>query len=85
MADVSRDFTIVDSLLNSTLDMNSVDLVSINTMIASRAMNALLRNEVTPGRTSTPKRRKPEVSPPLKKKVKVEWCCSEGQMNGNER
>ena len=68
VADVSRDITIVDSLSDSTLDMDSMDLESINTTIALGAMNALLRNEVTPGRTSTPKRWKPEMSPPPKKK-----------------
>ena len=46
-----------------------MDLESINTTIASGAMNALLRNEVTPGRTSTLKHRKPEVSPPPKRKL----------------
>ena len=71
VADVSRDITIVDSLSDSTLDMDSMDLESINTMIASGAMNALLRNKVTPGRTLTPKCRKPEVSPPPKKKLKL--------------
>ena len=69
--DVSREITIVDLLSDSTLDMDSMDLDSINTTIASGAMNALLRSEVTPGRTSTPKHRKPEVSPPLKKKSKL--------------
>ena len=81
MADVSRDITIVDSLLDSTLDMDSMDLESINTTIASGAMNALLRNEVTAGRTFTIKRQKPEASPPPKKKLKY----GEGQINGNER
>ena len=86
VADVSRDITIVDLLSDSTLDMDSMDLESINTTIASGAMNALLRNEVTPGRTSTPNRSKsettpgrtstpkhgnPEVSPPPKKKLKL--------------
>ena len=71
MADVSRDITIVDSLSDSTLDMDSMDLDSINTTIASEAMHALLRNEVTPGRTSTLKHRKPKVSHPLKKKLKL--------------
>ena len=45
VADVSGDITIVDSLSDSILDMDSMDLESINTMIASGAMNALLRNE----------------------------------------
>ena len=67
VADASRDITIVDSLSDSTLDMDSMDMEFINTMIASGAMNALLRNEVTPGGTSTPKCRKPEGSPHLKR------------------
>ena len=71
VAVVSRDITIVDSLSDSTLDMDSINLESIITMIALGAMNALLRNEVTPGRTSTPKCQKPEVSPKPKKKLKL--------------
>ena len=63
VADVSRDITIVDLLSNSTLEMDSMDLESINTTIASGARNALLRNEVTPGRTSTPKHSKSEMTP----------------------
>ena len=62
VADMSRDITIVDSLTESTLEMDSIEFESINTMIASGAMNSLLRNEVTPGRTSTPKR-KPDGTP----------------------
>ena len=79
VADVSRDITIVESLTESTLEMDSIEFESINTMIASGAMNALLRNEVTPGRTSTPKRKpdgtpkrnKPESTNPPKKKLKL--------------
>ena len=59
---VLRDITIVDSLTDSTLEMDSIKFESINTMIASGAMNALLRNEVTPVRTSTPKC-KPDRTP----------------------
>ena len=55
VADVSRDITIVDSLTDSTLDMDSIKFESITTTIALGAMNAVLRNEVTPGRMSTPK------------------------------
>ena len=62
VADVSRDITIVDSFTESTLEMDSIKFESINTTIASGAMNALLRNEVTAGRTSTPKR-KPDGTP----------------------
>ena len=80
VADVSRDITIVDLLAHSTLEMDSIKFESINIMIASGAMNALLRNEVTPGRTSTPKHSKPAVTPecmnpelsnPPKKKLKL--------------
>ena len=49
VVDVSRDITIVDFLTDSTLEMDSIEFESINTTIASGAMNALLRNEVTPG------------------------------------
>ena len=79
VADVSRDITIVDSLTESTLEMDSIEFESINTTIASGAMKALLRNEVTPGKTSTPKhkpdgtpkRNKPESTNPPKKKLKL--------------
>ena len=63
VADVLRDITIVDSLRDSTMEMDSIEFESINTRIASGVMNALLRNEVTPGRTSTPKRSKPAGTP----------------------
>ena len=63
VADVLRDITIVDLLTESTLEMDSIEFESINTTIALGAMNALLRNEVTPGRTSTPKHSKPVVTP----------------------
>ena len=43
--------------------MDSIKFESINTMIALGAMNVLLRNKVTPGRTSTPKCSKPAVTP----------------------
>ena len=80
VVDVSRDITIVDSLTDSTLEMDSIEFESINTMIASGAMNALLSNEVTPGRTSTPKSSKrpgttkctnPESNNLPKKKLKL--------------
>ena len=57
-----------------------MEFESINIRIASEAMNALLRNEVTPGRTSTPKLSKPagapkhtnlELTNPPKKKLKL--------------
>ena len=79
MADVSRDITIVDLLTERTLEMDSIEFESINTTVASDAMNALLRSKVTPGRTSTPKRKpdgtlkhnKPESTNPPKKKLKL--------------
>ena len=50
-----------------------MELDSINTTIASRAMNALM-SAVTPGRTSTPKRNRPDTVDPSttnKKKLKL--------------
>ena len=93
VTDVSRDITIVDSLTESTLEMDSIKFESINTMIASGAMNALLRNEVTPGRTSTPKCKpdgtlkcnKPESTNPPKKKLKLSGAAVREKINGNER
>ena len=49
VADVLRDITIVDSLTDSTLEMDSIKFESINTRIALGTMNALLRNEVPQG------------------------------------
>ena len=80
MADVSRNITIVDSLSDSTLDMDSMDLESISTTIALGAMNALLRNEATPGRTSTLKRQKPKVSSPSKKKLKLSGAAARDKL-----
>ena len=76
---MSRDITIVDLLTESTLEMDSIEFESINTTVASSAMNALLRNQVTTGRTSTPKRKpdgtlkcnKPESTNPPNKKLKL--------------
>ena len=70
VADVLKDITSVNSLTDSTLEMDSIKFESINTRIASGAMNALLRNEVTPGRTSTPKCSKPAGTP---KHTNLEW------------
>ena len=88
VADVSRDITIVDSLTESTLEMDWIEFESINTMIASGAMNALLRNEVTRGRTSTPKRKpdgtpkrnKPESTNPPKKKLKLSGAVARDKL-----
>ena len=67
--------------------MDSIKFESINTTIASGAMNALLRNEVTPGRTSTPKCKpdgipkcnKPETNPP-KKKLKLSSAAARDKL-----
>ena len=69
LSDVSADITIVDSLSESAMEM---ELDSINTTIASGAMNALM-SAVTPGRTSTPKRSRPDTVDPstAKKKLKL--------------
>ena len=80
VADVSRDITIVDSLSDSTLDMDSRELESIHTTISLGAMNALLRNEVTPGTTLTPKHWKPEVSPPPKKNLKLSGAVARDKL-----
>ena len=88
VVDVLRDITIIDSLTDSTLEMDSIEFKSINTMIASGAMNALLRNEVTPGRSSTPKRKpdgtpkynKPKSTNPPKKKLKLSGAASRDKL-----
>ena len=85
---MSRDITIVDSLTESTLDMDSIQFESINTMITSGAMNALLRNEVTSRRTSTPKHKpdgnpkhnKPESKNPPKKKLKLSGAAARDKL-----
>ena len=74
LGDVLRNITIVESLSDSTLDMDTMDLDSINTTFTSAAMNTLLRNEVTPWRTSTPTYVEPKISAQttaLKKKKKL--------------
>ena len=68
LSDISADITIVYSLSESALEM---ELDSINTMMASGTMNALM-SAVTPGRTSTPKCNRPEtVDPSTTKKKKL--------------
>ena len=47
--------TIADATKNVSI-VDSFDIQSINTMVASVAVTALMRNEITPGCTSTPKR-----------------------------
>ena len=88
VGDVLRDITIIDSLTDSTLEMDSIKFESINTMIASGAMNALLRNELTTGRTSTPKRKpegtpkhnNPESTNPPKKKLRLNGVAARDKL-----
>ena len=86
LADVLADITIVDLLSDSTLDVDGVELNyidSINTAITLSAMNALLRNEVIPLRTSTPKHNKPETSTPPtvpKKKLKMNTVAARDKL-----
>ena len=78
-----RDITIVESLCDSTLDMDTMELDSKNTTIISGAMNALFRNEVTPGRTSTPMHNKSEMSAlttTLKKKMKLSCVAARDKL-----
>ena len=70
-----KDISIVD-LLSDTMDVDGMELDSIDAMIASGAVHALLRNEVTLGRTSTPKCNQPETSSSREKEAKYGnfWC-----------
>ena len=52
VADATKNVSIVDSL---DFDDDDIDIQSINTMVASVAVTALMRNEITPGCTSTPR------------------------------
>ena len=63
---------------------DTIDMDLINTMVASSAMNALLANAITPGRTSTPKCTNPEVSTlptASKKKLKINATAGGGKLN----
>ena len=62
VADVSHDITTVDILDNTTLEMDTMDMDLINTIMASGAMNTLLANVISTGRTSTPKHKNLELS-----------------------
>ena len=73
LSDVSADITIVESLSDGLIEMESIELDSINTTIASWAMNALM-SAITPGKTSTPKHSRPVMDDPTtnkKKKLKL--------------
>ena len=58
------DITLVDSLVD--MDMSDIELQSIDTTVASVAVSVLLRNEVTPHGTSTPKCVHPATTTPQK-------------------
>ena len=62
VADATKDVSLVDSL---DLGDDDIDLQLIDTTVASVAASALLRNELTPGGTSTPKRPRPSPRPTL--------------------
>ena len=62
VADATKDVSLVDSL---DLGDDDIDLQSIDTTVASVAASALLRNELSPGGTSTPKRPRPSTRPTL--------------------
>ena len=62
MADATKDVSLVDSLDFGDDDIN---LQSIDTTVASVAASVLMRNELTPGGTSTPKRPHPSPRPTL--------------------
>ena len=84
VAEVSHDITIVDSLSDTTLEKDTIEMDSINTMKASGAMNALLANVITLERTSTPKRNNPEVSNAQtgpKKKLKMTAATAREKLN----
>ena len=62
VADATKDVSLVDSL---DLGDDDIDLQSIDTTVASVAASALMRNELTPGGISTPKRPRPSLRPTL--------------------
>ena len=68
VADATKNVSIVDSL---DFHDDDIDIQSINTTVASVAATAFMRNEITPGCTSTPKRQHPTSSQPPKKKYKL--------------
>ena len=62
VADATKDVSLVDSL---DLGDDDIDLQSIDTTVASVAASALMRNELTPGGTSTPKHQRLSPRPTL--------------------
>ena len=61
IADATKNVSIVDSL---DFDDDDIDIQLINTTVASVAVSALMRNQITPGYTSTPKRQHPSINTP---------------------
>ena len=59
VADATKNVSLVDSL---DFDEEDIEIQSVDTTVASVAVSALMRNEITPGRTSTPKRQRPSMS-----------------------
>ena len=59
VADATKNVSLVDSL---DFDEEDIDIQSVDTTVASVAVSALMRNEITPGRMSTPKRQRPSMS-----------------------
>ena len=65
VADATKDISLVDSLVNLLdIHMDELRLDSIDTTVASVAVSALMRNEVTQGGTSTPKHPRPSTTTP---------------------
>ena len=59
VADATKNVSLVDSL---DFNEEDIEIQSVDTTVASVAVSALMRNEITPGRTSTPKRQRPSMS-----------------------
>ena len=59
VADATKNVSLVDSL---DFDEEDIEIQSVDTTVASVAVSALMRNEITPGGTSTPKRQRPSMS-----------------------
>ena len=60
MADATKNVSLVDSL--DFGEDEDIDIQLVDTTVASVAVSALMKNELTPGGTSTPKRQRPSTS-----------------------
>ena len=60
VADATKNVSLVDSL--DFGEDEDIDIQSVDTTVASVAVSALMRNKLTPGGTSTPKRQRPSTS-----------------------